>query len=65
MIELLHNALSDGNIIDTNMINNVRIRTRKKKLELDYANIDMDHKVWHYIYYFVSSILLYLSVFID
>ena len=45
MIELLHNALSDGNIIDTNMINNVRIRTRKNKLELDYANIDMDHKV--------------------
>ena len=42
MIELLQKALSSRNIIDRHMINNVRIRTRKKKLELDYANIDID-----------------------
>ena len=44
MIELLQKALSSRNIIDRHMINNVRIRTRKKRLELDYANIDIYSK---------------------
>ena len=44
MIELLHKVLSDRDIINRHMIKNVRIRARKKSLELDYANIDLDSK---------------------
>ena len=44
MAELLHTALPNRKIIDRYMINNSRIRTRERKLELDYANIDIDHK---------------------
>ena len=44
MTELLHKVLSDRKIIDRHMINSVRIRARKKRLELDYANIDIDPK---------------------
>ena len=43
-IELLQRVFSDRDIIDRHMINNVRIHTRKKSLELDYANIDLDSK---------------------
>ena len=42
MTELLKRVLPDKKIIDRYMINNVRIYVRKKKLELDYANIDID-----------------------
>ena len=31
-----------GTFIDRHMINNVRIRARKKKLELDDSNIEID-----------------------
>ena len=39
MTELLQKTLPDKNDIDMYRINNVRIRARKKKLELDFANI--------------------------
>ena len=44
MVELLHKALPNRKIIDRYMMNNIRIRAREKKLELDYANIDIDPK---------------------
>ena len=39
MTELLQKTLPDKNDVDRYRINNVRIRARKKKLELDFANI--------------------------
>ena len=50
MIELLHKVLPDRKIIDRHMINNVRIRARKNRLELDYANIDIDPKYFDTTY---------------
>ena len=44
MVELLHKALPNRKIIDKYMINNIRICTRERKLELDYENIDIDPK---------------------
>ena len=44
MIELLHNVLPDRKDVDMHMINNVRIRTSKKKLVLDSANIQIEPK---------------------
>ena len=43
MTELLQKASIDRQFIDRYMINNVSIRVRKK-LELNYVNIDIDHK---------------------
>ena len=34
-----------GTFIDRHMINNVRIRARKKKLELDDSNIEIDPNI--------------------
>ena len=42
--EFLYNVLSDRKIIGRHMINNVRIRARKKTLELDHTNTDLDSK---------------------
>ena len=42
MIDLLKKALSDRNNIDRHMINNVTVRARKKKIELDSAHIEID-----------------------
>ena len=42
MTELLQKALPDRKDIDRRMINNVRIRALKKRLELDSANIQTD-----------------------
>ena len=44
MTDQLKQALPDRKIIDRDMINNVRICTRKKRLELNSANIDIDPK---------------------
>ena len=43
MTELLQKASIDRQFIDRYMINNVSIRVRKK-LELNYVNIGIDHK---------------------
>ena len=44
MTELLQRTLPGRKDIDRHMINNVRIRTHKKSLELDSANIQIDSK---------------------
>ena len=44
IIDLLYKVLPDTRNIDKHMINNERICTRKKGLELDYANIKIDPK---------------------
>ena len=44
MTELLQNVLLEEKDVYSQMINNVRIRARKKKLELDSANIEIDPK---------------------
>ena len=41
---LLCKTLSDRKCIDKRMINNVRIYARKRKLELDNAKIEINHK---------------------
>ena len=40
----LSNEIPDRKYIDMHMINNVRIRGRKTELELEDANIEIDHK---------------------
>ena len=42
MRDLLYKVLSERKIIGRYMINNVKIRARKNRLELDYANINID-----------------------
>lgn len=42
--ELLSRTISDRKYIDRRMINNVRTRVRKKRLELDDENIEIDPK---------------------
>ena len=42
--ELLSRTMPDRKYIDRRMINNVRIRARKKRLELDDKNIEIDPK---------------------
>ena len=44
MISLLRKALPDRKNVDRHMINIVRIRARKKKLDLDSRNIHIDTK---------------------
>ena len=44
MPEWLYKVLPDRNIIDRRMIKSVMIHARKKKLELDYANININSK---------------------
>ena len=44
MTELLQKVLPDKKDVDMCMINNVRICIRKKNLELDSANIQIDPK---------------------
>ena len=44
IIESLQKTLSLRKFIDRYMMNNIRSRTRKKKLELEYANIDINSK---------------------
>ena len=44
MRELLPKVTPDRKYIDSYMINNVRILTRKKKLELENTNIKIDPK---------------------
>ena len=44
MSELLQNVLLEEKDVYSQMINNVRIRAWKKKLELDSANIEIDPK---------------------
>ena len=53
IIELLEKALPERNDIDRHMINNVRLRARRKKLELDSNNIQIDSK--HFDSMFVKS----------
>ena len=44
MTELLPKALPKRKDVDRHMINNVRIRVRRNKLELDSLNIQMNPK---------------------
>ena len=44
MTELLQKALLERKDIDRHIINNSRIRAHRKKLELDYLNIQIDPK---------------------
>ena len=53
MTSLLRKALPDRKNVDRHMINNVRIRARKKKLDLDSRNIPIDTK--HFDTSFVKS----------
>ena len=61
MTELLKRTLPDKKIIDRHMINNVRIRARKKKLELDSVNIEIDPK--HFDPKFITSYKTQLKFF--
>ena len=42
--KVLSNVIPDRKYIDCHMINNVRIRARKKRLELDDSYIEIDPK---------------------
>ena len=53
MTELLQKVLPNRKDVDRHMINNIRIRARKKKLELDSANIQIDPK--HFDPTFINS----------
>ena len=53
MTSLLRKALPDRKNVDRHMINNVRIRARKKKLDLDSRSIPIDTK--HFDTSFVKS----------
>ena len=44
MIELLKKLSPDRKNVDMHMINNVKIRARKRRLELDFAQIVIDPK---------------------
>ena len=46
MLDLLHKSSPDRKNIGRHMINNVKIYTRKKKLELDYTNIAIGPKLF-------------------
>ena len=47
MIELLQKALPGRKDVDIHMINNVRLCVRRKKLELDSKNIQIDSKYFY------------------
>ena len=53
MTELLQKALPDRKDIDRRMINNVRIRALKKRLQFDSANIQTDPN--HFDSSFINS----------
>ena len=53
MTELLQKTLPDRNNVDMYMLNNVRIRERRKKLALDSVNIQFDPK--HFDRTFIDS----------
>ena len=44
MTELLQKVSPDRKDVDMHMINNIRIRARKKRFQLDSANIQIDPK---------------------
>ena len=44
MTDLLQKALPERNTVDIHIINNIKIRARRKKLDLDYKSIHIDHK---------------------
>ena len=44
IIQSLSKAMPERNYIDKNMINNVRIRDRKKRLESEHVDIEIDPK---------------------
>ena len=46
MITLLQKALPERKDVDRHMINNVRIRARRRKLELDSKSISIDPKTF-------------------
>ena len=51
--ELLFKATPERKLIDRHMINNVRIRARQKKLQLENTNIEIDPK--HFDTSFIST----------
>ena len=53
MTTLLQKELPERKDIDSHMINNVRIRTCKRKLQLDYKSIRIDPK--HFDPSFIKS----------
>ena len=53
MTTLLQNALPKGEDVDRHMINNIRIRARRRKLELDSKRIRIDPK--HFDSSFIKS----------
>ena len=53
MTELLQNALPGRKGVDRHMIDNVRLHPRRKKLELDSNNIQIDLK--HFDSTFINS----------
>ena len=61
MTELLQRTLPGRKDIDRHMINNVRIRARKKKLELDSVNIEIDPK--HFDQKIITSYKTQLKLF--
>ena len=53
MTELLQKTLPGGKDVNRHVINNVRLRTRRKKSELDSKNIQIDPK--HFDSTFLNS----------
>ena len=54
MTELLKKTLPDRKNIERHMINNVRMCARQKKLELEFANIEINPK--HFDPIFIPSV---------
>ena len=59
MTTLLQKALAERKDVDRHMTNNVRIRARRRKLELDSKRIRIDPK---YIDFHLSSLMLALQI---
>ena len=57
MTTLLQKELAERKDIDSHMINNVRIRARRRKLELDSKSIRIDPKMFDssFIKFYVST----------
>ena len=54
MTDLLQKALPGREDMDRHMINNIRLRARRKKLELDSKNIQIDPKI------FIQHLLIHM-----
>ena len=54
MADLLQKALPGRKDMDRHMINNVRLRAHRKKLELDSKNIQIDPKI------FIQHLLIHI-----